>query len=131
MNGQAELSNAFQILLEQLQDVLEAEHTALRALHRPSIEVAAERKVDIEARLRDIAHRGIKATPQQKLLLERIRTHARRNQLLLVHARACIQGALALATGQVMAPAYSNNPNAKAASKYGATTRAVRVNVRG
>ena len=82
------------VILEELERVLKEEHQALRVLDRDAIERAAEQKLALDARLR-------KTDPQAADLpaLKRVRRAALDNQLLIVHARACLQSVIGMVTG--------------------------------
>ena len=82
-------------LLNELAGLLAEEHLALRKLDRTGIEHAAERKLDLSSRISD-ARAQNPVGDDCKELLEKIKADAMTNQLLLVHARACVHGALAL-----------------------------------
>lgn len=107
--------------LAEIQDVLEAERVALRTLDLPGIELAAERKKQLEERLREFGAKGPLAE-DERIAVSKVRDAALANQLLLVHARSCVRGALALATGQ------SSEPYAHASS---ASAGPLRVNLKG
>ena len=66
--------------------------------------ISADDKLRIDAELR--AAPAPKHSPQLQTRLERIQQAARMNQVLLVHARSCVQGMLQLLTGQA-APSVS------------------------
>jgi hypothetical protein len=89
--------------LSEIEQVLEEERAALRILDLPAIDVAATRKLQLESRLRELLPSGSLGS-KERALLERVRKTAGANQLLLVHARACVRGALALASGQPAEP---------------------------
>jgi len=82
------------VILEELERVLKDEHRALRVLDRDAIERAAELKLALDARLR-------KTEPLAADLpaLKRVRRAALDNQLLIVHARACLQSVIGMVTG--------------------------------
>lgn len=82
-------------LLEELQELLTEERLALRKLDRTGIELATERKLDLSARISE-ARAQSPVRDDCKELLEMVKASAMTNQLLLVHARACVHGALAL-----------------------------------
>lgn len=82
------------VILEELERVLKDEHRALRALDRDEIERAAERKLVLDARLR-----RAEPTAADLPTLERVRRAALDNQLLIVHARACLQSVIGMVTG--------------------------------
>lgn len=108
-------------LLDELESVLEAERQALRKLDGESISRAADEKLRLDAELRAAAVPNHSAQLQSRL--ERIQQAARLNQVLLVHARSCVQGMLQLLTGQ----------NASSVSRTGSVPppRPVAINFRG
>jgi len=82
-------------LLEELDGLLTEEHLALRKLDRSGIELATQKKLDLSALIGE-ARAKSPVTSDCKELLEKVKASAMTNQLLLVHARACVHGALAL-----------------------------------
>jgi len=97
-----QLRNAF----AEIEQVLDAERIALRSLDVPGIELASIRKDQLEERIRSCAaSEGL--DDEDRRAASRVRKAALENQLLLVHARSCVRGALALATGQGAEP-YSH-----------------------
>lgn len=93
-----DLTSQLEPLLERMLDVLFQERRALSALDQAAIEAAANEKLALDAEIRRVAHeRGL--VPQHRALLERVRTEADHNRLLLSHARSCVQGVLAALTG--------------------------------
>ena len=82
------------VILEELERVLKDEHRALRALDRDEIERAAERKLVLDGRLRKT-----EPTAADLPTLKRVRRAALDNQLLIVHARACLQSVIGMVTG--------------------------------
>jgi flagellar biosynthesis/type III secretory pathway chaperone len=99
-----ERSPASEVLLE-LEQLLSVEREALVKLDRDAIEAFATRKLELDAQLRQcVAAQALVAADRQQL--ERVREAALSNQLLLAHARSCVQGVLTLlAPGN--APGYS------------------------
>jgi len=92
-------------VLRELERLLGAERDALARLDRNAIEAFATRKLELDAELRQHAA-AQPLVPSEKELLERVRQAALSNQLLLAHARSCVQGVLTLlAPGN--APGYS------------------------
>jgi hypothetical protein len=89
--------------LAEIQDVLEFERAALRTLDLPGIQLATERKKLLQERLRNCAANGPLGDDDRRAV-SKVREAALANQLLLVHARSCVRGALALATGQSAEP---------------------------
>jgi flagellar biosynthesis/type III secretory pathway chaperone len=84
-------------VLVELADLLEAERAALVTLDRDAIDGFATRKVELDAALVR-ATSLVQLGPPEKALLERVRQSALSNQLLLAHARSCVQGVLSLLT---------------------------------
>jgi hypothetical protein len=97
-------SPASELLLD-LERLLTSERDALARLDRDAIEAFAARKLELDAQLRQcVAAQPL--VPSERELLERVRQAALSNQLLLAHARSCVQGVLTLlAPGN--APGYS------------------------
>ena len=85
------------VVLGELSDLLEAERTALVNLDREAIEGFATRKLELDQALARAASE-VKLGPSERALLERVRQSALSNQLLLAHARSCVQGVLSLLT---------------------------------
>jgi hypothetical protein len=84
-------------VLMELADLLEAERAALVCLDRSAIESFANRKLELDAAL----HRAVgeaKLGASEQALLDRVRQSALSNQLLLAHARSCVEGVLSLLT---------------------------------
>jgi flagellar biosynthesis/type III secretory pathway chaperone len=84
------------VILEELEKVLTDEHRALRVLDHDAIEHASAQKLSLDARLR-AADASKTAADLPKL--KRVRRMALDNQLLIVHARACLQGIITMVTG--------------------------------
>src|SRR5262245_31782532 len=81
---------AGEVLLD-LERLLAAERDALVRLDRDAIEGFAARKLELDQQLRDcVAVQPLAAS--ERALLERVRQAALSNQLLLAHARSCVQG---------------------------------------
>jgi flagellar biosynthesis/type III secretory pathway chaperone len=98
------ISPASELLLE-LEQLLLSERDALARLDRDAIEAFAARKLELDAQLKQcVAEQPLVA--EERALLERVRQAALSNQLLLAHARSCVQGVLSLLAPAV-APAYS------------------------
>jgi len=92
-------------VLTELAELLEAERAALVSLDREAIGEFAARKVELDLALSASAAEQ-KLGPSEKELLERVRQSALSNQLLLAHARSCVQGVLSLLSPAV-APRYT------------------------
>jgi hypothetical protein len=91
------------VVLAELEKVLIDEHRALRELDHDGIERASAQKLALDARLR--AADGNK-TEADIPKLKRIRRMALDNQLLIVHARACLTSIIGMVTGDVP-PTYT------------------------
>jgi flagellar biosynthesis/type III secretory pathway chaperone len=84
-------------VLVELADLLDAERAALISLDREAISAFATRKLELDQELtRAVQLQKLGASEQG--LLERVRQSALSNQLLLAHARSCVQGVLSLLT---------------------------------
>jgi len=92
-------------VLVELADLLEAERAALVTLDRGAIESFATRKLELDQALQR-AVGAAKLGASEQALLERVRQSALSNQLLLAHARSCVQGVLSLLT-PANAPRYT------------------------
>jgi len=91
-------------ILDELLVVLADEHAALLRLDHAAIGEQATRKSSLEAAL--TAAIGPSSLPSELgSRLRAVRRAALTNQLLLVHARACLQGLLGL-RGAAQAPVY-------------------------
>ena len=107
--------------LLELEALLAEESAALKRLDRDAIDASATRKLEIFERLQALLQCGA-ATPAHQPQLERVHKAALHNQLLLVHARDCVRGTLALLTGE---------PAGARPSKPPAAPGGMRINVRG
>jgi hypothetical protein len=85
----------FRRILNELQNVLSEERQALVRLDGAAIEELAERKLELDAALRRSA-RSRQLDAGEIDALGRMRAAALGNQLLLVHARSCVKGIVAL-----------------------------------
>jgi hypothetical protein len=94
-------------LLEELEATLAEEHRALRALDRESLERSARQKLRLDEELRKET-RDTRPRPEHSEQLLRIRRAALENQVLIVHARACVQSVLSMVTGE----AFTTYPGA-------------------
>lgn len=92
-------------ILKQLEQLLADERAALVQLDRESIEAFATRKLELDAELQSAA-REAPLGASEKDLLEHVRQAALSNQLLLAHARSCVQGVLTLLS-PAHAPGYA------------------------
>lgn len=95
--GSASEPSPARALLVELADLLEAERAALISLDREAISAFATRKLELDQAL-NLAVQSQKLGAAEQSLLERIRQSALSNQLLLAHARSCVQGVLSLLT---------------------------------
>lgn len=93
----SEVANT-EALLTELESILDAERQALRVLDHDGIARAAEEKLRIDSALQ--AAPSPNPTPALKEQVARIRRTAQVNQVLLAHARSCVQGMIQLLTGQ-------------------------------
>lgn len=84
-------------LLDELEAVLETERQALRKLDTDAISRAADDKLRLDAELRRAPMPTHSIELQHRF--ERVQNTARINQILIAHARSCVQGMLALLTG--------------------------------
>lgn len=97
-------------LLEQMEQLLMEEKQALVVLDRDQIEALADAKLQVDECLRKaVEHCPLAAA--HRPLLERVKSQALANQLLLVHARSCVQGVLSLISPRV-SPGYSGGQRA-------------------
>lgn len=110
-------------LLDEGERLVEDERRALRTLDIAAIESAAERKASLDARFGALNLTEAKIDAIERARLVTLRDGLRHNQLLLVHARASTQSAIALVSGAA-ASSYPNAPGA-------AHPAPVRVDVRG
>jgi hypothetical protein len=94
-------SPTIQETLTELEGTLEEERQALRTLRRVEIDQAASRKVALEQRLRELTASKVSLGATERKSLERVRSAAQRNMMLLIHARACVRGALAAVSGSL------------------------------
>jgi hypothetical protein len=97
-NGQS-----FETLLTELEVLLDHECAALKRLDRDAISASAEAKLELDAALK----RAPLPSPLPEALvqqMQRVRRSAQVNQILLAHARSCVQGMLQLLTGRTDLP---------------------------
>jgi hypothetical protein len=114
-------------LLDELENALEDERVALRILDSQAIDAAAATKLLLDGRMRVLYESGGFEKRHQSRI-KAVRDAAVQNQLLLAHARSCIRGAIAFASGAEPV-GYSNT--GKRPSVPPTTSAPVRVNVRG
>ena len=116
--------------LESLESVLAREFRALVALDGDAIEQTTAEKLQLEEALR-AAPTPATGTLRLRSSLERVKASAQINQALMVHARACIHGALRIATGtSAEPPCYGPVTSAPSAQLPDGSTP-VRVNLKG
>lgn len=120
-------SHPARTVLVELEALLEAERAALIGLDREAIELFAARKLELDEALL-AATSDVKLGPTEKALLERVRQSALQNQLLLAHARSCVQGVLSLLT-PANTPRYSA-PGHSPAAHGGTDTPPIALNLR-
>lgn len=110
-------------ILTELEHVLVEERSAIRKLDTPVIEAAAQKKLELEARLSAKIAAGVRPTSEERATLERVHAAARANQLLLVHARACLRGVVAIVSGKQpdTYPAAAATPSAGASVRFNMT----------
>jgi hypothetical protein len=108
--------SAAQAVLRELEQLLADERRALVELDRDAIEAFAARQLELDAALTSaVQQTPLAAAAPDRALLTRVRKAALANQLLIAHARSCVQGVLTLlAPGN--APGYSPAGNAAAGS---------------
>lgn len=90
---------SFETLLNELEVLLNEERTALERLDRDAISASAEAKLRLDVALRSAP---LPSPVPEPLIarMERVRRSAQINQILLAHARSCVQGMLQLLTGR-------------------------------
>ena len=95
MPGASAPPHPARVLLDELWTLLEEERAALVRLDRVAIDGFAARKLELDELLtKTVADHPLGAA--EKELLTRVRNGALDNQLLLAHARSCVQGVLSL-----------------------------------
>ncbi|MCB9587282.1 MAG: hypothetical protein H6718_17920 [Polyangiaceae bacterium] len=105
--------------LSELEALLLAEHEALRVLDHAALDRCREAKLELDQRLRDFPKEQFVAAQRDQL--EGIKRQAIANQLLLIHARACVKSMLDLATGNHF-DGYSGK-NGQGLNRSGSTTQ--------
>jgi hypothetical protein len=95
-----------QAVLHELEALLTEERAALVSLDREAIDAFATQKLELDQRLRDSVRNNPLGSAERDHLV-RVRAQALSNQLLLAHARSCVQGVLSLLSPQA-SPAYGN-----------------------
>lgn len=95
--------SSFEALLCELESLLSSEREALKRLDRDTISASAETKLRLDAALK--AATLPSPVPQALVArMERVRRSAHVNQILLAHARSCVQGMLQMLTGRTDSP---------------------------
>lgn len=107
-------------LLGRLSALLDEERSALLALDHERVQALADAKAELGDALRAL---GPALQAADAAEIERLRGAARRNQLLLVHARDCVRQALGVLTGEA-SPTYGSD-------SVRAPAEGVRLNLRG
>lgn len=94
---------SFEVLLSELETLLTSERDALKRLDRDAISASAETKLALDLALKTAK---LPSPIPEGLVrrLERVRRNAQVNQILLAHARSCVQGMLQLLTGRTESP---------------------------
>jgi hypothetical protein len=95
-------------VLDALREVLDEENQSLRTLDRDGIEDAARKKLGLHDLLLELTEQTPPDTGELEMLAD-IKRAALANQLLLVHARACVQGVLSLAIGEPLGAAVARD----------------------
>ncbi len=111
--------------LGEIETLLAQEREALRSLDSATIEAIAKRKLEFADALKSVVN-APHLDSNDKDRLKRIRDLAAANQVLLVHARSCVRGALEAVTGQPM-----NGYPAPTRAAASAAPSAFRFNMRG
>jgi hypothetical protein len=107
-----------------LHRVLSDEFEALKRLDAMAVERAAACKEVLVEKLAALRNR-LPNEPGVRATIGRIQSASQANQALLIHARACLRGAIELTSGASLEPAsYSRTPG-------GAPAHALRVDIRG
>lgn len=117
-------SDELQEILVSIEQTLQVEHQALRSLNVAEIDKASDRKERLTAKLQSLVPRII-PTAEVRDAVARVRAAAQANQILLLHARSCVKGAMSLLTGNP-ADAASYAPR-----RASSPPSPVRLNVRG
>ncbi len=96
--------------LDELEALHRAEATALRRMSRDELDELIDRKLLLWERLRTLTDQH-KPGPEARVQLERIRSAALHNQVLLHHARDAVRTILQNASGQALSTP-SSRPSA-------------------
>jgi hypothetical protein len=125
MDKQATLQELDEIA-DAMHRVLSDEFDALKRLDSLAVERAAGCKEVLTAQLAALHHR-LPDLPVVRSTIGKIQAASHANQALLVHARACIRGALELSTGNAADSASYARPNANGSGP----SPALRFDIRG
>jgi hypothetical protein len=107
-----------------LHRVLSDEFAALKKLDTEAVERAAALKETLIEKLASLKSK-LPDQPGVRKTIAQIQIASQANQALLIHARACLRGAIELASGAAMeSPSYSRTPGSGPAP-------ALRVDIRG
>jgi flagellar biosynthesis/type III secretory pathway chaperone len=107
-----------------LHRVLSDEFVALKRMDAAAVERATACKEILIEKLAALRNK-LPDEPAVRATLGRIQMASQANQALLIHARACLRGAIELASGTAMEPAsYSRTPG-------GGPAPSLRVDIRG
>jgi len=111
-------------IAETLHRVLSDEFAALKKLDAPAVERAAACKELLVEKLAVLRNK-LPDQPGVRATIGRIQVASQANQALLIHARACLRGALELASGATVESAsYTRTPGS-------GPSPALRVDIRG
>lgn len=116
-------------VFEELEKLLCMEREALRRLDADAIDDSAARKQELTDQIRGFLDGGGVLPKDQQAGLDRLRELAQQNQILIAHARSCVQGALDRATGT--SRAYGPGAKAIAPPPGRASLAPVRLDMRG
>ncbi len=108
--------------LSTLEAVLATEFKALKCLDAAGIETATSQKLILDAKLRSFVG-NVPDRPAIRESMTRLRSAAQVNQALLIHARACLRGAIEMASGGSVESISYARPLSESAP--------VRINLRG
>lgn len=108
--------------LSTLEDVLASELKALKCLDAAGIDTATSQKLALDAKLRSFGGK-LPNRPGIRESMTRLRSAAQVNQALLIHARACLKGAIEMASGGAVESISYARPLSESAP--------VRINLRG
>jgi len=95
----AHLDSPLSAVLDEIEHILDEEREGLRRLDRAVIDRCAQRKTDLEGALRSVLTHT-KPGELHRARMERLKSAALVNQMLIAQARNCLKGILAMASGQ-------------------------------